>query len=299
MKSILKIIGIVIVLIVIGTTILVYQKLNETDKTPHERFENLGYIVDLTDKTKVAEKSPTVILVSGSGGGFWGKKNKKHIIDLTENGYNVVRVGYLKIEGLPMSFERIEIGGFARIMTHLHQKYPQIDTSNIALVGVSKGAELALNVASRVAQYQAVAAIVPSFVTFQGREIGGEDEAYASFQLDGEELPFVPLPSSSFLGYETIWSRELDLFNAGLKNNPRRVEEARIPVEHINAPLLLISGKYDQIWPSFLMATEIEDRLEKKNYGYTIAHHAINTDHFVLRDDQVWETIMIFLQDHL
>jgi len=298
MKKILKIAISLILLGIINTGLIVYFSLTKIDKTPHEKFENLGYIVHLADSSKYTKEAPTVILVTGSGGGFWGKSRKYHIDKLLKDGYNVIRIAYMKIDGVPNSFKRIELGSFSRIMDHIHQKHPQIDTENVAIIGISKGTEFVLNVSSRVRQFKTVVAIVPSFVTFQGREIGGESQPYSSFQLNEKELPFVPLPSSSFLGYETIWSGELNLFNAGLMNNPQKVEEARIPVENINAPILLISGKYDQIWPSFLMATEIENRLADKDYLYNVEHHAINSNHFVLRDDGVWDIVMDFLESN-
>ena len=45
-----------------------------------------------------------------------------------------------------------------------------------------------------------------------------------------------------------------------------------IPVENIHGPVLLISGKADQIWPSSLMATRIMERLQRHGHPYSDEH---------------------------
>jgi hypothetical protein len=49
---------------------------------------------------------------------------------------------------------------------------------------------------------------------------------------------------------------------------------AEIPVEHIQGPVLLLSGSDDQIWPSSLMATQIMERLQRNHHPYRDEHLA-------------------------
>jgi hypothetical protein len=47
---------------------------------------------------------------------------------------------------------------------------------------------------------------------------------------------------------------------------------AAIPVERIQGPVLLISGKDDQMWPSALMAERVMERLAAHGHPYRDAH---------------------------
>jgi len=268
--------------------------------TPHERFENLGVIVDLSPKKNYNEDcQPTIMLVGGSEGGFWGDFDNNIIQRrLNDLGFHVIRVAYHKVEGLAIDFNRIEIEPFTRVVKEFSKKYPEINPECVGLVGTSRGSELILNVASRSNQFKAVVAMVPPHVTFQGKEIGSKKHATASYQFDGKELPFVPLDSMSFLAIETIWSGEINLFSAGLLNQSA-VDTARIPVENITAPLLLVSGKYDRIWPSYVMSEEIVHRLEQHDFAYEVKHIGLETDHSIDADNRAWEEIIKFFKKHL
>ncbi|MEO0405099.1 MAG: acyl-CoA thioester hydrolase/BAAT C-terminal domain-containing protein [Bacteroidota bacterium] len=43
-----------------------------------------------------------------------------------------------------------------------------------------------------------------------------------------------------------------------------------IPVEQISGPVVLISGKDDQLWPSSFMANQIERRLKKRGFPFPV-----------------------------
>jgi hypothetical protein len=43
---------------------------------------------------------------------------------------------------------------------------------------------------------------------------------------------------------------------------------AEIPVENIHGPILLLSSKDDQIWPSSLMATRLMERRQRRGHQY-------------------------------
>jgi hypothetical protein len=48
-----------------------------------------------------------------------------------------------------------------------------------------------------------------------------------------------------------------------MKENPKAYEDAAIPVENINCPLMLVSGGDDKTWPPWLFAQQIKKRLDK------------------------------------
>jgi dienelactone hydrolase len=52
------------------------------------------------------------------------------------------------------------------------------------------------------------------------------------------------------------------------------VARAAIPVERINGPVLLISGREDQVWPSFFMAEQVMGRLRRYSFNQSYRHLA-------------------------
>jgi hypothetical protein len=48
--------------------------------------------------------------------------------------------------------------------------------------------------------------------------------------------------------------------------------ETVIPVEQINGPVLLLSGKADALWPSTDMAERIVKRLKDKGFKHSVQH---------------------------
>lgn len=51
-------------------------------------------------------------------------------------------------------------------------------------------------------------------------------------------------------------------------------ERAAIPVERINGPVLLISGREDAMWPSTLMAERVVERLAAHDHPHRFEHLA-------------------------
>ena len=58
-------------------------------------------------------------------------------------------------------------------------------------------------------------------------------------------------------------------YRLGQTNN---FNEVLIPVERINGPILLISGKNDELWPSDFMANGIMHRLERFGHRFNDQH---------------------------
>lgn len=60
------------------------------------------------------------------------------------------------------------------------------------------------------------------------------------------------------------------MFDDALATETRK--EVDIPVERIRAPILLISGKEDALWPSYAMGEAIVKRLADANFAYSYEH---------------------------
>jgi len=239
---------------------------------------------------------PTVITVGGSGGGLdW-----ETAAALAAHGFAAFALPYFGFDPLPASLNSIPLEYFERAIAWLGRQ-PEVDAGRLGIHGTSRGGELALLLASRIPLLRAVAGIVPGHVVWQGTgrppEGGGSttqsrNGRRSSWTHRGEPLPFVPYRLSWF----RIWTaarlitlrkpvRFVNLHRDSLKRR-EAVEQARIPVEKIQAPILLVSAGADLIWPSQPMADEIEEYLAAAKFGYEVRHvknpgagHALRLPH--------------------
>jgi hypothetical protein len=92
-----------------------------------------------------------------------------------------------------------------------------------------------------------------------------------------------------------VTGNRTQMFKKALQN-ANAVEAAAIPVEKIRGPILLESFKQDQIWPSTLMASQLIDRLDKRDFRYYYKHHAYNTSHSNWSFEPCWTNILAFLR---
>lgn len=137
-------------------------------------------------------------------------------------------------------------------------KRDDIDSKRIALMGGSKGAEMALLSTSLLPWVKSVVAIAPSDLVWEGFAMDRLLEAgrYGSFSYQGKALPFTPnagLDKASATTPPVL----APIYVEGRKVYPERAKAARIAVEHFKGKLLLIAGGDDQMWPSAEMASNI------------------------------------------
>lgn len=141
------------------------------------------------------------------------------------------------------------------------------DVGRVGIYGVSKGAEYALAAASRIQGFDAVAAIVPSDVIWEGWG-AGSDKARSGFSWRGATLPFVPYEGMrEALGKLARGepARLRDPHDRGRAANPARVGPARIAVENIRVPVLVAGGGEDRTWASGVMTTAIASARRGRN----------------------------------
>jgi dienelactone hydrolase len=67
-------------------------------------------------------------------------------------------------------------------------------------------------------------------------------------------------------------------------NDRAAMGRAAIQVERIGSPLLMFSGKDDQLWPSDVFAAQVVDRLKAHNFKYPVEHYSYdNAGHSIAR----------------
>ena len=220
------------------------------------------------------ENQPLIVGLAGAEGGnawtsdYWKKTRDQFI----EKGYAFLAIGYFKANGTPDILEKIAIEDVHHAIK-LASKNEKIDQGKIAIIGGSRGADLALLLGSYYNDIKCVVSIVASNVTFPGNT---NHFTSSSWTYDGKELPFVPVNDEAvpFLMKGDLRST----FEAMLKDTVAE-EKALIDVEKIEGPILLISATEDEIAPTTPMAEKMIARLKNKKFKYNFEHIAIEGKH--------------------
>jgi dienelactone hydrolase len=191
------------------------------------------------------EPRPAVLVLGGSGGGLPPPVDAPG--GLASRGYVVLSLAYFGVNGLPAELRDIPLEYFKRALDWLAAQ-PFVDSTRIAVMGVSRGAEAALLIGSTYPQVHAVIAVAPSNVVVASC---CSDRFADAWTLNGSSLP-----------------------------------RGEIRVENIRGPVLLISGRDDGVWPSTKSAESIVRRLKEHHFAHPVtnlsfpnAGHALSRPH--------------------
>lgn len=214
-------------------------------------------------------KYPTVILLGGSEGGMLEGSASM----LASHGYAVLALAYFGIDPLPKELIEIPLEYVASAIMWLKTQ-PAVDANRIAVMGGSKGGELALLVGATYPQdIRAVIAIKPHTLVYQAISMDLQNSSKSSWMLDGKPVPFAsgaltPEFIGLFVGrpvsFRSSYEQPLD--------DPATVARAAIAVEKINGPILFVSGTDDQMTPSSRLCDMAIERLKANQFSYTYTH---------------------------
>ncbi|RVU40273.1 hypothetical protein EOE67_06670 [Rheinheimera riviphila] len=214
-----------------------------------------------------ARPAPLLVILGGSEGGM-GMTSARRAADrqaYLDAGFALLVVGYFGLPGIPSGLDRIELSGVLDVI-EITRSNPAVDAENLSVLGVSKGAELAFLLASRLAQISTVVAVVGSEVVF------GSPEWYStssSWSWQGHSMPFVPFS----------WRSAIPLMQGNFRQgheiamqNQQAYQQALIPVQQMQANVLFVSGTADELWPSSEMSDRMMERLQQHQYQYRYQH---------------------------
>lgn len=192
-----------------------------------------------------------LLLLGGSEGGL-GEGSKRIAVALQAQGFSVLHLAYHRAPGQPAYLELIPLERFGQAITWL-QRQEGVDAERIGIVGISKGAEAALLVATRDARIKAAIAAAPSSVAWQGASFDKDGDFASSWSEGGRPLAHLRY------GRWKWWTDMRPVLDERLKDLPRN-PGAAIPIERTAAPVLLACGEADTLWPSCAMARQLEQR---------------------------------------
>jgi hypothetical protein len=207
-------------------------------------------------------RSPGLLILGGSEGGHGAAYHLAKVF--AARGFASLGLAYFGDPGVPATLENVPLEYFTQAIDWLAAQ-PGVDRKRLGVFGGSKGAEAALLIAARDRRIRAVVAGAPSSVAWQGINMKNPMNPGPSWTERGTPRPFAAYDASvPFHGV-------LDLYQRSLAKAP---PEAAIPVERINGPLLLISGRDDKLWPSTFMGDAIMARLHKAGFHRGRTHLA-------------------------
>jgi len=267
-----------------------------TEPIGREAVKEDGLVAELVFRRDLPPQLP-VILLGDSEGGLQASTTPNVTRDLLQAGHCVLSVAYFKEHGLPEALQGVPLEFYDRARAWL-AKHPKVMHEGVAIIGASKGAELALLLASRDPEVRCVVAIAPASHIFEGIPGGtGDYGPRSSWSYKGRDLPYVPYQRNETL-WKAIATYEFhDVYREALEGaEPETKEKARIPVEDIQGAVLLISGRHDRMWPATEMSENIVRTLERREFPFPYDHAVYDIGHGI--GNEQWQKAVEFLSKH-
>ena len=206
---------------------------------------------------------------------------------LASRGVAALALGYFAAPGLPSRLAHISIDYFVRALDWIEQQ-AELDAERIAVIGYSRGAELALILGSTFPRIRGTIAFLPSSVPIQAASWRPFSRPQA-WVWDKRPIPFLPLARPSL---RTAAQLGRALYGAPLRvrpfieeslRNQSDMDELMIPVERCAGPVLLFSAGDDAIWPSPESCEQLMRRLETRGH-----RHARKHVHYPAAGHELW-----------
>lgn len=186
-----------------------------------------------------SDKHPGVLVLGGSEGGL----PVRRAAWFASHGYAALALAYFRYDDLPRELAAIPLEYFGSALNWMAHR-PEIASDRIAVSGVSRGGELALQLGSMYPVIKAVAAYVPANVRYP---------ACCGFT----SVPFAWTWNGNALAFHRVRGGDTDLRSA-------------IEVERTQGPVLLVCGGEDGVWPSCSMTDSVVARLRRARFAYNV-----------------------------
>ena len=295
-KKFFRIFSIVIILVVLVFILRIYNdhkyKDNNALKFP-EYFKDVTNIslyptdIDGVDVTYVdegrmqgfrlvpKEKSHKGLVICF--GGSEGSPNFENAKILAKEGYETLALFMFGMKNQEQTLRKIPLEQFEDVIGYINKNIK--DNKPISVLGASKGAEYALNLASKYPEIDNLILMAPSSYNFAGLDF---KDYGSSWTYKGKELPYIDIKKSSFNSFlkniivPAIIKSPIsfkETYNSAIEKDSSS-QEKLIPVKNVKANILMIVGEDDLMWDSLAMANKIKDQNPNaKIYSYKGAGH--------------------------
>lgn len=221
-----------------------------------------------------SKDQPLIVGLGGSEGGnawtsdYWKKRRDQFI----ENGYAFLAIGYFGAKGTPDTLNKIAIEDVYNAIK-IATKNKKVNKKKIAIIGGSRGADLALLIGSYYKDINCVVSIVGSNTVFPGHT---NHFTTSCWTYQSKQLPFVPVNEEAV---PFLMKGDLRRTFETMLKDTIAAEKATIKIENIKGAVFLLSATKDKICPSTSMAEMMMERLKSNNFKYYYEHISIEGGH--------------------
>ena len=215
-------------------------------------------------------KDKVMIVMSGSNGGMTLTKQEAEFYH--RNGIPSLALALFRTKQTPKELSRVPVEFVEKAAAWLKK----LGYKQIGIDGTSKGSEMALIAASLFPELSCVIVRVPSHFVSEGLLGSGKNKAPSGtscWSYRGEELLYAPYRSHTF-NILQMFMREKEMHIIPFNRNKDVTPETLIPIENIKAPVLMLSSKHDEVWPSYESAVYMEKKLIEIGFPYYHKHIA-------------------------
>ncbi|XP_069820922.1 acyl-coenzyme A amino acid N-acyltransferase 1-like [Dendropsophus ebraccatus] len=169
---------------------------------------------------------------------------------LASHGFASLALAYFGYDDLPKTLDHVDLKYFEEAV-HFLTNHPKVSGAGVGVIGVSKGAEIALAMACFVPQVMATICINGAI------SVTGQNLSYGNLKVRG-----IPYQSEKAI---ITYSGAFEC--ARIYGDPTDPEnqESRLPIEKAGSPIMFLVGENDQIYDSVLYGKLGKARAEK--YG--------------------------------
>ncbi len=217
------------------------------------------------------QAAPTIMIMNGSGGGI----NEPRAALYASHGFHALALGYFGAEGLPKYISNTPLEYFSQGLDWLRDNV-KIKNDFIAVSGQSRGGELVLLLgATYPDKVSAVIGYVPSAFVHSGQAAADPDFGRdgPSWLKDGKPLTHI-WENNRFASWapydEGEEPRRNSLAMRTALADPVALAKARIPVEKIKGPVMLVSSGDDGAWPSDYYSLLVQSSLLAAHHPYAV-----------------------------
>ena len=213
-------------------------------------------------------KDKVIIVMSGSNGGMSMAKHEAEFYH--KNGIPAMSLALFKTKQTSPDLVSVPVEYVENAIKYLKEQGYQ----KIGIDGASKGSEMALVAASLLPDISFVIARVPSYYVSEGLAGKGKRKGPSGtscWSYRGKDLPYAAY-KTRIINMAEILKKEKEIRIRDINSDKDVTPDTIIPVENIKGPVLFLSSKKDEVWPSYESACLMDEKLDEVSFPYEHKH---------------------------